>query len=46
MCERENIKTTVKAEDITSGNTRLNTLLCVDIFNEKHGLEQKQEKII
>lgn len=33
--------TKVKGEDITSGNTRLNTILCVDIFNEKHGLEQK-----
>ena len=38
QCHKENIKTTVKPTDITSGNQRLNTLLCVDIFNEKHGL--------
>lgn len=38
--------TKVHGGDILSGNTRLNTILCVDIFNEKHGLEQKEIKII
>lgn len=38
QCHKENIQTTVKPQDITSGNQRLNTLLCVDIFNQKHGL--------
>lgn len=28
-CHRENIITKVKPEDILSGNTRLNTILCV-----------------
>lgn len=41
-CKKEKIKTTVNSQDIVSGNTKLNTLLCVNIFNEKHGLEQEK----
>lgn len=44
QCHKERISTTVKPHDITSGNQRLNTLLCVDIFNEKHGLNV--EKVV
>lgn len=45
-CQKNGIHTKVKAEDIVSANTRLNTLLCADIFNEKHGLELKEVKPI
>ncbi len=42
-CKEEKIETSVKATDITSGNPRLNTILCVDIFNDMHGLEAEKE---
>jgi hypothetical protein len=41
MCEKNEIKTSTKAEDIESGNPRLNLLLCAAIFNQKHGLKKE-----
>jgi len=38
-CHKNKILSKVKPEDILSGNSRLNTILCVEIFNEKHGLD-------
>lgn len=37
-CNSNKVDTKIKPNDIVSGNTRLNTLLCADIFNHKHGL--------
>ena len=37
-CQRDGFKPPIGPEDITSGNSRLNTLLCAEIFNNKHGL--------
>lgn len=37
--------TRVKPQDIVNGNVRLNTILAVEIFNQKHGLEWKGKKI-
>lgn len=45
-CKREGFNPPIKADGITSGNSRLNTLLCADIFNNRHGLIVEEEKII
>ena len=36
----------INPDGITSGNPRLNTLLCAEIFNNKHGLYFEEEKEI
>jgi len=37
-CKNEGIRSPINPEGITSGNPRLNTLLCAEIFNNRHGL--------
>ena len=36
----------INPDGIVSGNPRLNTLLCAEIFNNKHGLYFEEEKEI
>ena len=45
-CTKEGFNPPINAEGILSGNSRLNTLLCADIFNNRHGLFIEEEKII
>jgi len=45
-CKKEGIRTPIGPDGITSGNPRLNTLLCAEIFNTRHGLVIKKESII
>lgn len=37
-CKNEGFHPPIGPDGITSGNTRLNTLLCAEIFNNRHGL--------
>lgn len=37
-CKREGFHPPISPDGITSGNPRLNTLLCAEIFNNRHGL--------
>jgi plastin-1 len=41
-CQREGLHPPIDPEGITSGNPRLNTLLCAEIFNNRHGLVVEQ----
>lgn len=45
-CKAEGIKAPIGPDGITSGNPRLNTLLCAEIFNTRHGLVIEHEKIV
>lgn len=45
-CKREEMNPPINPDGITSGNPRLNTLLCAEIFNNKHGLYFEEEKEI
>jgi plastin-1 len=38
-CHREGFHPPIGPDGITSGNPRLNTLLCAEIFNNRHGLK-------
>ncbi len=46
MCNKDGIKTSVKAQDILSGNPRLNAILLAEIFNDRHGLVIPKESVI
>lgn len=46
MCNQDNIKTSVQAKDILSGNPRLNAILLAEIFNDRHGLFLQKELVI
>lgn len=45
-CKTEGLNPPINPDGITSGNPRLNTLLCAEIFNNKHGLFFEEEKEI
>lgn len=45
-CQKEGLRPPVTPEGILSGNERLNTLLCAEIFNNRHGLVIEKEKIV
>lgn len=43
-CKREGFHPPIGPDGITSGNPRLNTLLCAEIFNNRHGLVLEEAK--
>lgn len=45
-CEKEHIKTSVRPEDIQGTNQRIHQLFCSQIFNQRHGLDVKEKKIV
>ena len=42
--DKQGVPQVIRAQDITDGNTKLNTMFVAEIFNHKHGLEQLNEE--